>query len=124
MSALLPAEAVAAVPRIVLQEDQHIRAVADRFFAATAPPPSPPLVADQMMSSFALTCAGAGLSLITDSVIRYGNYARLPAFYAFAPALSCRTLALASKRGGYLSHAAEEFLRLTRACYASPASSV
>lgn len=67
---------------------------------------------NQILTSYALTLAGYGVSFISDTVIQYGNFARSPALYAIDDVLACRRSHLIRKRNRYVSKALREFMRI------------
>lgn len=113
---LLPAEKLAGLPRILLEEDQDIRRIADLFCPLSDHEP-PPLIADQMLNSYLLSCAGVGWSLITDSFIRCQQQLPPLCFYAFQPQLACRELALARNPAAYYSTAAARLVQMMQQAY-------
>lgn len=108
----LDAFAFANYPFILLEEDLHIRKISDKFFGNASQHAENSITVNQMMTSFALTLSGVGVSFMSDSVIRYGKTGNMPAFYAFDKNISLRRLSIVFKKSGYQSVAAKEFIRL------------
>ena len=70
------------------------------------------------VTSLALTMAGVGVSLITESSIRTSGLARLPKLYLADEKLCTRTMYVAYPRNKYISKAASEFIRTLKAANA------
>lgn len=63
---------------------------------------------------FSLTLSGLGLSLIPDTLIRFGNFHQHPYYYALNHPLCKSTISLVSKRNGYFSKIALEYSLLLK----------
>ncbi len=99
---------------IVLKENQNIGIKMSKLFAKHGFKPARHILAEQTMTSFALTLAGAGVSLITESCIRNNELGAHPKFYLADPEICRRELFAAYPRQKYLSKAAAEFLSVLK----------
>ncbi|MGM9662744.1 MAG: LysR family transcriptional regulator [Oscillospiraceae bacterium] len=66
---------------------------------------------DQLMTCYHAAKAGMGVTFITDTLPKTNNVTGNVVFYRLAAEHTKRTLYLAHKRGGYISHAAQAFIR-------------
>ncbi len=66
---------------------------------------------DQLMTCYHAAKAGMGVTFITDTLPRTNSMSADVVFYKLATSHDSRTLSLAHKRGSYLSHAAQAFIR-------------
>jgi len=103
--------AFADTPFILLEEDLQIRSIADAWLGRHRQNCSD-IIVDQVQTSYALTLAGAGVSVVPDSAIRCAGGTPVPKLYAFNRKLSVRGMSAAYKKGGVLSCAACRFLEL------------
>lgn len=76
---------------------------------------------NQILTSYALSLAGHGVSFISDTVVQFGNFARSPVLYAIDDPLSCRHSSLIRKKNHYVSKALQEFTLLLREFTGGPA---
>lgn len=97
-------------PFILLQPDQHIFQLSSKIFDSFNISPNVIISVEQMMSSFAFTLANVGISFITESAIRLGNFSNYPCLYRLSPDLSHRNITIAYKKNRYLSLACSIFI--------------
>ncbi len=103
--AAVPFERLSGLPFIRLGKDIHIGGIADELFKRRGMEETTFIIADQMSTSLAMTSAGLGMSLITETVIRYGNRKTLPAFYMIDSDLGLRHMYMSTARDNYVSKA-------------------
>ena len=103
--AAVPFERLGGLPFIRLGKDIQIGRVADELFNRRGMTETSFITADQMSTSLSMTAAGLGMSLITETVIRYGNRKTLPAFYMIDSDLGLRRMYMSSARDAYVSKA-------------------
>lgn len=101
-------------PFIRLGENQHIGNIMAQLFQRHGFQPEGCISAQQTMTSYGLTLAGVGISLITESSIRNGHMDRHPAFYMIDRDLGNRDMFVAYSRHKYLSNAAKEFIDILK----------
>lgn len=99
---------------ILLKEDQHLGNIMGRLFELYGFQPEHFISAEQTITSYALTLAGAGISLMTESVIRRDLLREHPAFYVTEPELCRRDMYVAYPKQRYLSRAGKEFIALLK----------
>jgi hypothetical protein len=68
---------------------------------------------NQTLTAFALTLADFGASFISDTVIRCGNFEKIPPVYKIDDQDACRFLSAICKKNRYVSKALQRFLDLT-----------
>ena len=105
-------------PFIMLREGQHIGQMMESLFDKYSCRPEKILRVEQTLTSLALTMAGVGVSLITESSIRTSGLARLQKLYLADEKLCTRTMYVAYPRNKYISKAASEFIRTLKAANA------
>lgn len=98
-------------PFILLEEDLQIRSITDAWLGRSRRGCGD-IVVDQVQTGYALTLAGAGVSVVPDSAIRCAGGAAVPKLYAFNRELSVRGMSAAHKKSGTLSCAARRFMEL------------
>ena len=98
-------------PFILLREDQNIGQKMEQLFAKYGCRPNKALHVEQTMTSLALTLAGVGVSLITESSIRSSGLAKYPELYLADEEICTRSMYVAYPRNKYLSKAASEFIK-------------
>lgn len=101
-------------PFILLKEDQHIGQIMAQLFAKYGFRPKKSTLAEQTMTSYSLTLAGVGVSLMTESTIRSSNFKEFPAFYMVDEEICKREMYAVYSRQKYLSRAAGEFIRILK----------
>ena len=106
-------------PFISLKEDQNIGQMMQKLLVKYGCRPEKIIRAEQTMTSLALTIAGVGVSLITESSVRTSGVVRLPKLYLIAPEICTRSMYVAYPRNKYLSKAASEFIRTMKETSAS-----
>ena len=101
-------------PFVALKEDQHIGHVMLKLFQKHGFRPQRHITAEQTMTSFGLTMAGAGISLMTESTIRNSNFEEYPAFYMADAEICRRAMYIAHPKNKYLSKAARVFIDILK----------
>lgn len=99
---------------ILLQPDQHIYKMSMLLFQYFDFIPKVIINVEQLMSSFAFTLAGMGISIITESAIRLGNFSNLPTLYRLPEHLNHRTMTIAYKKNRYLSQSSTIFIDILK----------
>lgn len=102
---------------ILLQPDQHIYKMSMLLFQYFDFTPKVIMNVEQLMSSFAFTLAGMGISIMTESAIRLGNFASLPTLYRLPNHLNHRTMAIAYKKNRYLSQSSRVFIDILKTTF-------
>lgn len=98
-------------PFVLLEEDLQIRSITDLWLGKRRGGVRN-IVVDQVQTGYALTLAGAGVSVVPDSAIRIAGGLDRVLLYTFDRRLSVRGMSAAYKKGGALSGAAQKFLEL------------
>ena len=102
------------MPFVLLKEDQHIGRTMDSLFSRHGFRPDKVTVAEQTMTSYNLTIAGIGISLMTESTIKNSNFRTHPKLYMADSDLCMREMFVAYPKNKYLSRAAREFIRILK----------
>ena len=102
------------LPFVMLNEDQHIGTVMNGLFEKYGFEPVRCVTAEQTMTSYALTLAGVGISLITESCIRNSGFHDSPKFYLTEPELCSRDIYAVYPKNRYMSRAAREFISILK----------
>lgn len=104
-------------PFILLQESQQIGKMLRKMMKEEAVYPEKVIWANQMTTSLALTNAGMGISLISETAIRYGNFKEAPIFYMSNMDICKREMSVGYYTQRYLSNAAKEFIQIIKYIY-------
>ncbi|MCQ2547133.1 MAG: LysR family transcriptional regulator [Clostridia bacterium] len=96
---------------IVLKSDQDIGRKIEALFDRYQCQPARRIIAEQTMTTLALTQSGVGISLITESSIRNSGLKKKPALYRADEEICSRKMYIAYPRNKYLSRASMEFMR-------------
>lgn len=99
---------------ILLQESQQIGQIFRRLMKEDNVYPSKVIYTDQMATSLALTNAGLGISLISETAILYGNFKTLPVFYLPDINICNREMGVGYHSQRYLPSAAREFIQIIK----------
>lgn len=99
---------------IKLGEDQHIGNIMAQMFQRHGFQPQGCISVEQTMTSYGLTLAGAGISLITEGSLRNGHMQSYPAFYLIDEDLGQRDMYVAYPKNRYLSRTAREFIKILK----------
>ena len=99
---------------IVLKKDQHIGQIMEALFDMYNCRPKHIITAEQTMTTLALTQAGVGVSLITESIINNPTLSNLPQLYMIDSSIGKRKIFIAYPKNKYLSRAAKEFIQTIR----------
>jgi len=95
---------------IKLGENQHIGNIMAKLFSKYEFQPNGCISVEQTMTSYALTLAGAGISLVTEGSLKNGHLKEYPLFYLIDESLGKRDMFVAYLKQRYLSRAAKEFI--------------
>lgn len=101
-------------PFILLRKEQHIGNMMNRLFERHGFSPEHRIAAEQTMTSYALTLAGAGISLMSESTVMKGHLRDYPAFYLTDLDLCTRDMYIAYPKQKYLSRAGKEFISILK----------
>lgn len=101
-------------PFVLLRNEQHIGHMMSQLFQRYAFEPMHSITVEQTMTSYGLTLAGAGISLMTESTIRHSHFKDYPTFYLADPELCQRDMYVAYPKQRYLSRAAKEFIAILK----------
>ena len=101
-------------PFILLKKDQHIGHTMDRLFKKHGFEPKKSVTAEQTMTSYGLTLAGVGISLMTESTIKNSNFKVSPKFYMADPIICSRKIYAVYSKQKYLSKAARIFITILK----------
>lgn len=101
-------------PFILLQESQEIGKIFRSIINKHHVVPSKTILTDQMITSLSCTNAGLGISLISETAIRCGNFKDYPTFYLLDPDISTREMYIAHFSNKYLSRAGREFIKILK----------
>lgn len=99
---------------IRLKEDQHIGQTMSKLFKKHAFEPKKAVIAEQTMTSYNLTLAGVGISLMTESTIRNSNFKNYPKLYMADTNICRRKIYAAYSSQKYLSGAAKAFMNILK----------
>ncbi len=99
---------------IRLKEDQHIGQTMSKLFKKHAFEPKKAVTAEQTMTSYNLTLAGVGISLMTESTIKNSNFKNYPKLYMADPNICSRKIYAVYSSQKYLSGAAKAFMNILK----------
>lgn len=101
-------------PFILLKKDQHIGRTMSRLFKKYGFEPERYVTAEQTMTSYGLTVAGVGISLMTESTIKNSNFKVYPKLYMPDVNICSRKIYAVYSRQKYLSKAARIFMAMLK----------
>lgn len=101
-------------PFILLKKDQHIGHTMSQLFKKHGFEPKKYVTAEQTMTSYGLTLAGVGISLMTESTIKNSNFKVCPKFYIADPHICSRKIYAVYSKQKYLSKAARIFITILK----------
>lgn len=99
---------------VLLHRDQHIGRKMNDIFDRYGFVPKHSVIVDQTMTSLALTGAGVGISLITESTIKNFSSKEYPAIYLADEDICSREIFAAYPKNKYLSRATAEFIEILK----------
>ncbi len=99
---------------ILLHKGQHIGRKMAQLFERHSLKPRHTVLVDQTMTSLALTRAGVGISLITESTIKGSGLADPPCLYLADEDICSREIFAAYPKNKYCSRATSEFIRILK----------
>lgn len=102
---------------ILLEEYQHMGRVLRSVFRRYGVSPGDFIYTDQAMTAFALTAAGAGISLMFDRTIEKSSLRHNAVYYTIDDGEMTGDLSVAYTDETYLSEAAKAFIRCIREVY-------
>ena len=102
------------LPFVLLQEDQHIGHVMSALFQKYGVKPGNRICVQQTMTSYALTLAGVGISLITESSVRNSGLRSHPKLYFVDREICRRGIFVVYPKQKYLSRAAKAFIQMLK----------
>lgn len=97
-------------PFILLKKDQHIGYTMSRLFERYGFEPKKAVMTEQTMTSYGLTLAGVGISLMTESTIRNSNFREYPKLYLADKYICSRRVYAVYSAQKYLPKAARKFI--------------
>lgn len=106
-------------PFVILKEDQHIGHIMAALFRKYGFEPQKHIRVEQTMTSYGLTLAGAGISLMTESTIRNSGFKEIPALYMADTQICRREIYIAYPKQKYLSKAAKTFMGVLKDTFAN-----
>lgn len=101
-------------PFILLKKDQHIGHTMSRLFEKYGFEPKKHITAEQTMTSYGLTLAGVGISLMTESTIKNSNFKVYPKLYMADAQICSRKIYAVYSRQKYMSKAARMFMTMLK----------
>lgn len=99
---------------ILLEEGTNIREFSNQFFEKKGYTPKNPVEVSQMLTGFQLCQSGAGITFLTESILRFGNYRECPAIYAVDGELSHREMYVCRKKSRYVTASCSEFIEMLK----------
>lgn len=99
---------------ILLKKDQHIGHTMYRLFDRHGFEPKKAIMAEQTMTSYNLTLAGVGISLMTESTLRHSNFKEFPKLYMPDPQVCVRKIYAVYSSQKYLSGASKAFIDILK----------
>lgn len=106
--------AFASEPFVLLGKDQNIGNIMWQLFERYQFTPEHRIAAEQTMTSYALTLAGTGISLMSESTVAKGHLRDYPAFYLTDLDICSRDMYIAYPKQKYLSRAGKEFISILK----------
>lgn len=101
-------------PFILLKKEQHIGSTMQKLFEKYEYKPKKTVVTEQTMTSYSLTLAGVGISLMTESTIRSSNFKDYPKLYMPDTQICRRSIYAMYSSQKYLSKAAKVFIEMLK----------
>lgn len=102
------------LPYISLEQGESISDIADSIFLNAAAVPDIIVRVRNLNTAISLVLEGMGMTIVPDTVIKYGNMLRHPCYYAIKSPAAVNRINLLTKRNRYLSRAAEEYSKILK----------
>lgn len=99
---------------ITLKKSQHIGDTLRRLFKEHGFESQKTVMVEQTMTSYSLTLAGVGISLMTESTIRNSNFKEMPKFYITDPQICRRKIYAMYSAQKYFPKAAKAFMSILK----------
>ena len=99
---------------ILLKKDQHIGYTMSKLFDRYGFEPKKAVMAEQTMTSYGLTLAGVGISLMTESTIKNSNFREYPKLYLADKYICSRRVYAVYSAHKYLPKAARKFIEILK----------
>lgn len=99
-------------PFILLQESQQMGQMFRQLIEESGVTPKRMVNSSQMVTSLACTNAGLGITLISETAIRCGNFQNYPICYLLNPKICSREMYVGYHSSRYLSSASKEFIKI------------
>ncbi len=110
----IPPQEVSTLDFITLSPTQTIHAITNELCKSSGATLHTVLYADQIETAFHWVLAGLGSTLIPDTLMKFGNYAKHPAYFKLDSDLATQSITVAFKRNRYVSAAAKEYILLLK----------
>lgn len=101
-------------PFVLLRPEQNLHKMAVKLCKKAGFNPKIQIENKTIDSTIAMVIAGLGVSIIPDSIIRYGNLAHNPVYYSIKDDEAKRKLVVAFKKNKELSKSAMEFIEVLK----------
>ncbi len=98
----------------LLKPGRSIYNVTMEIFRSFEMHPDIALYAHHIETAFHWSLHGVALTLVPDTLVRFGNYREHPYYYRIASPYAKRKIVIVSKRNRYLSHAAQEYVSILK----------
>lgn len=96
------------------EQGTNVRKVSEQFFSHYDIFPTNPIEVRQLMTSFNLSANGAGVSFIPESMLKFGDFSRLPCIYAIDEDISTREMYVCYKKDKYMSSASLAYIDMLK----------
>lgn len=113
----VPIKAFESEPFILLKQENDTRERAIHLFKDSKFKPNVVFELDQQMTAFNVACSGVGISFISDTLIARMPYNPNVVYYKLKGKNTARQIYFYWKKGRYVSHAMNEFLKIVKKKY-------
>ncbi len=102
------------LPYINLKHGEEIAGICGKIFREAGIRPNTVLSAHNLYTALSFVMEGVGITLVPDTMIKYGNMKDHPYYYAVDSSFSANSICLITRKNRYLSRAAEEYGRILK----------
>lgn len=99
---------------ILLEDGTNVRELSNRLFASWGYCPVNPVEVSQMLTGFHLSVSNAGISFLSESILKYGRFKDYPVIYALDESISHRRMYACCKKSKYMSALCSKFIEMLK----------
>lgn len=99
---------------VILKQGDNFSDLAEKIFAENKITPKTALKTQNLYTAMSFVLEGLGITIIPDTMIKYGNIKSHPCYYAIDSAYAKNKICLLTKKSRYISKAATEYSKILK----------